>query len=191
MHHAHESPPVMLVPLFVLAAGALLAGVIFKEYFFGHHYAEFWGSALFTLPDNKIVEEFHHVPLWVKLSPFVAMLLGLVTAWFFYIRSPGTPKRLAEDHNRMLYQFLLNKWYFDELYDFIFVRPAKWLGSVPVEAGRWPVIDGYGPDGIAARVPGHHRPGCQTADRISLPLRLRDADRNCSACHMDDARECI
>jgi NADH:ubiquinone oxidoreductase subunit 5 (subunit L)/multisubunit Na+/H+ antiporter MnhA subunit len=63
------------------------------------------------------------------------MLLGLVTAWYFYIRSPETPKQLAEDH-QALYRFLLNKWYFDELYDFIFVRPAKWLGSLPVEAGR-------------------------------------------------------
>jgi NADH-quinone oxidoreductase subunit L len=62
------------------------------------------------------------------------MLLGLVTAWYFYIRSPEMPKQLADDH-QALYQFLLNKWYFDELYDFIFVRPAKWLGLVPVEEG--------------------------------------------------------
>ncbi|WP_412049129.1 NADH-quinone oxidoreductase subunit L [Hoeflea sp. Naph1] len=151
MHHAHESPMVMLVPLFILAAGALFAGVLFQGYFFGHEYAEFWKGALFTLPDNTILDEFHHVPLWVKLSPFVAMLLGLVTAWFFYIRSPETPKRLAEDH-RVLYQFLLNKWYFDELYDFIFVRPAKWLGQFLWKQGDGRVIDGYGPDGIAARV---------------------------------------
>lgn len=151
MHHAHESPPVMLVPLFILAVGALFAGLLFKEYFFGHYYGEFWGAALFTLPDNKIVEEFHHVPLWVKLSPFMAMLIGLVTAWFFYIRSPETPKRLAEDHG-LLYRFLLNKWYFDEVYDFIFVRPAKWLGSFLWKQGDGRVIDGYGPNGIAARV---------------------------------------
>ncbi|WP_417434284.1 NADH-quinone oxidoreductase subunit L [Hoeflea sp.] len=151
MHHAHESPPVMLVPLFILAVGALLAGVVFKEYFFGHEYAEFWKGALFTGPENEILEEFHHVPLWVKLSPFVAMLLGLVTAWYFYIRSPETPKRLAEDH-QMLYRFLLNKWYFDELYDFIFVRPAKWLGTFLWKQADGRVIDGYGPNGVAARV---------------------------------------
>ncbi|MCB1454423.1 MAG: NADH-quinone oxidoreductase subunit L, partial [Rhizobiaceae bacterium] len=151
MHHVHESPLVMLVPLFILAAGALFAGVLFEGHFFGHEYAEFWKGALFTLPDNKIVEEFHHVPVWVKLSPFVAMLLGLLTAWYFYIRWPETPKRLAEDH-RVLYQFLLNKWYFDELYDFIFVRPAKWLGSFLWKQGDMGVIDRYGPDGIAARV---------------------------------------
>ena len=151
MHHAHESPMVMLVPLFILAAGALFAGVLFKEFFFGHDYAHFWKGALFTGSENEILEEFHHVPLWVKLSPFVAMLLGLVTAWFFYIRSPETPKRLAEDH-QMLYRFLLNKWYFDELYDFLFVRPAMWLGRFLWKQGDGRVIDGYGPDGIAARV---------------------------------------
>ena len=151
MHHAHESPMVMLVPLFILAVGALFAGVVFKEYFFGHEYAEFWKGALFTGAENEILEEFHHVPLWVKLSPFVAMLLGLLTAWYFYIRSPETPKRLAEDH-QMLYRFLLNKWYFDELYDFIFVRPAKWLGTFLWKQGDGRVIDGYGPNGIAARV---------------------------------------
>ena len=150
MHHAHESPMVMLVPLFILAVGSLLAGVIFKEFFFGHDYDAFWKGALFTLPDNNLVDEFHYVPFWVKLSPFVAMLLGLVTAWFFYIRSPETPKRLAEDH-QILYRFLLNKWYFDELYDFLFVRPAKWLGSFLWKQGDVRTIDGYGPNGIAAR----------------------------------------
>jgi len=150
MHHAHESPMVMLVPLFILAAGALLSGVLFKEFFFGHDYAEFWKGALFTAADNQILEEFHHVPLWVKLSPFVAMLIGLVIAWFFYIRSPETPRRLAEDH-QILYRFLLNKWYFDELYDFLFVRPAKWLGSFLWKQGDVRTIDGYGPNGIAAR----------------------------------------
>ncbi|PWW04328.1 NADH dehydrogenase subunit L [Hoeflea marina] len=151
MHHVHESPPVMLVPLYILAAGALLAGFIFKDYFFGHHYAEFWKGALFTLPENEIVEEYHHVPLWVALSPFLAMLIGFATAWFFYIRSPETPRRLAGEHQG-LYQFLLNKWYFDELYDFLFVRPAKWLGTFLWKQGDGRVIDGFGPDGIAARV---------------------------------------
>ncbi|MDF1607506.1 NADH-quinone oxidoreductase subunit L [Hoeflea sp. YIM 152468] len=151
MHHAHESPMVMLVPLFILAVGALFSGVVFKEFFFGHGYAEFWKGALFTSTGNTILDDFHHVPLWVKWSPFVAMLLGLITAWFFYIRSPETPKRLAEDH-QLLYRFLLNKWYFDEVYDFIFVRPAKWLGTFLWKQGDGRVIDGFGPDGIAARV---------------------------------------
>ncbi|MBW3098876.1 NADH-quinone oxidoreductase subunit L [Pseudohoeflea coraliihabitans] len=151
MHHVHESPPVMLVPLYILAAGALLAGILFKEFFFGHDYGPFWREALFTLPENQILEDFHHVPGLVALAPFFAMLIGLATAWYFYIRSPETPKRLAREHNG-LYKFLLNKWYFDELYDFLFVRPAMRLGAFLWKKGDQATIDGLGPDGIAARV---------------------------------------
>ncbi|SMH47730.1 NADH-quinone oxidoreductase subunit L [Mesorhizobium australicum] len=151
MHHVHESPMVMLAPLFILAVGALFAGVLFHEFFIGEGYEHFWKSALFTLPDNHILHDFHSVPVWVKLAPFVAMLLGLVTAWYFYIRSPETPKALAEQH-RGLYAFLLNKWYFDELYDFLFVRPAKRLGHFLWKKGDGYVIDGFGPDGVSARV---------------------------------------
>lgn len=151
MHHVHESPMVMLVPLFILAAGALLAGMLFIGDFFGHHYEDFWKGALFTLPDNNILEEFHHVPAWVKLSPFIAMVLGFVVAWFFYIRSPETPKALAKQH-RGLYLFLLNKWYFDEAYDLLFVRSSKWLGRFLWKRGDGWLIDGFGPDGVAARV---------------------------------------
>lgn len=151
MKHVHDSPAVMLVPLFILGAGALFAGVIFVGYFFGNDYSEFWKGALFTLPANQILEEYHHVPLWVKWSPFVAMAVGLFTAWVFYIRSPQIPKELAARH-RGLYQFLLNKWYFDELYDLIFVRPARCLGRLFWKVGDGKIIDGLGPDGISARV---------------------------------------
>ncbi|MDX3929062.1 MAG: NADH-quinone oxidoreductase subunit L [Shinella sp.] len=151
MHHVHESPAVMLVPLYILAAGAVLAGVLFVEYFFGHHYEEFWQGALFTGAENHLVHEFHNVPLWVKWSPFAAMAIGFVTAWYMYIRSPETPRYLAEQH-RGLYQFLLNKWYFDELYDFLFVRPAKRIGKFLWKQGDGTVIDGFGPNGVAARV---------------------------------------
>ncbi|PYE86315.1 NADH-quinone oxidoreductase subunit L [Phyllobacterium leguminum] len=151
MHHVHESPPVMLFPLFVLAIGALFAGFVFREYFFGHEYAEFWKGALFTAPGNQMLEEHHHVPAWVAASPFVAMVLGFVIAWVFYIRSPEMPKELARRHPG-LYQFLLNKWYFDELYDFIFVRPTLWLGRVLWKDGDGKIIDGLGPNGISARV---------------------------------------
>ncbi|UUP19186.1 NADH-quinone oxidoreductase subunit L [Nitratireductor thuwali] len=151
MHHVHESPYVMLVPLFLLAIGAIFAGVVFHDYFVGYDYDHFWKGALFTLPGNEILEEFHHVPLWVKLAPLVAMLLGLAFAWLFYIRDPERPKALARQH-RGLYAFLLNKWYFDELYDFLFVRPAKRLGTFLWKEGDGRVIDGLGPDGISARV---------------------------------------
>ncbi|PHP68141.1 NADH-quinone oxidoreductase subunit L [Zhengella mangrovi] len=151
MHHVHESPPVMLVPLFVLAAGALFAGVLFEGYFYGHEYLAFWKGALFTGPENELLNEFHHVPLLVKLSPFVAMVAGFLIAWWFYISNPEMPRQVAQRHHG-LYQFLLNKWYFDELYDFIFVRPAMWLGRFLWKKGDGAVIDGLGPDGVAARV---------------------------------------
>ncbi|RWO64310.1 MAG: NADH-quinone oxidoreductase subunit L [Mesorhizobium sp.] len=151
MHHVHESPPVMLVPLFILAAGALFAGVIFHNAFIGEGYAEFWKASLFTLPDNHILHDIHELPLWVELSPFIAMLIGFALAWKFYIRSPEMPVNLAAQH-RGLYAFLLNKWYFDELYDFLFVRPAKRLGHFLWKTGDGTIIDGLGPDGISARV---------------------------------------
>ncbi|KQU77760.1 NADH:ubiquinone oxidoreductase subunit L [Mesorhizobium sp. Root102] len=151
MHHVHESPPVMLVPLFVLAAGALFAGIIFHGAFIGEGYAEFWKASLFTLPENHILHDIHELPLWVELSPFIAMLIGWALAWKFYIRSPEMPANLAAQH-RGLYAFLLNKWYFDELYDFLFVRPAKRLGHFLWKTGDGTVIDGLGPDGISARV---------------------------------------
>jgi NADH-quinone oxidoreductase subunit L len=151
MHHIHESPNVMLVPLYILGAGALLAGVIFEGYFFGHHYAEFWKGALFTGPENKVLEEFHHVPFLVKWSPVFEMLAGFLLAYQFYIRRPEMPKALATRHHG-LYQFLLNKWYFDEINDFLFVRPAKWLGRFLWKQGDGAIIDGLGADGISARV---------------------------------------
>jgi NADH-quinone oxidoreductase subunit L len=151
MHHVHESPQVMLVPLYILAIGAVAAGVLFEGRFYGEEYAEFWKGALFTGAENELVEQFHHVPAIVALSPFIAMIIGFVTAWYMYIKSPSTPGVLARQH-RVLYQFLLNKWYFDELYDFLFVRSAKALGRFLWQKGDVGVIDTYGPNGIAARV---------------------------------------
>ena len=151
MHHVHESPPVMLVPLYVLAVGSLFAGFVFKDFFVGYYYDSFWSGALFTLPDNTILAEFHYVPVWVAASPFAAMLIGFALAYEFYIRNPERPKRLAQQH-RGLYAFLLNKWYFDELYDFLFVRPAMRLGRFLWKKGDGWLIDGFGPDGVSARV---------------------------------------
>jgi NADH-quinone oxidoreductase subunit L len=125
--NAHESPRVMLVPLYILAAGAVLAGVVFHELFFGHaeHIIHFFqGSVVVT---EAAIDAAHDVPTWVKWSATVAMVLGFVAAWYMYIRDPAMPKRVAET-NPGLYKFLLNKWYFDELYDRIFVRPALYIG---------------------------------------------------------------
>jgi NADH-quinone oxidoreductase subunit L len=153
-HHAHtphESPLVMLIPLAVLTLGAIFAGFLFKGAFAGDGYAAFWKTSLFTLPENTIVKDYKKVPAWVVWSPFVAMVLGFVGAWYCYVKSPETPGRIAKRHE-FIYRFLLNKWYFDELYDAIFVRPAKWLGRFLWKKGDGAVIDGLGPDGISARV---------------------------------------
>ncbi len=159
MDHVHESPAVMLVPLYVLAAGALFAGALFHGSFLGHNgeadnaawYNPFWREALFAGQGNEILEHFHHVPVWVSLSPFVMMAIGFLVAYGMYIRSPDLPKKLARSQPG-LYAFLLHKWYFDEIYDFLFVNPAKALGRFLWKRGDGWLIDGFGPDGVSARV---------------------------------------
>jgi NADH-quinone oxidoreductase subunit L len=150
--HAHESPLVMLVPLGLLAAGALVLGFAFHEVFTHAHGVEgFFRESLFSATGWKVLEEMHHIPEWAAYIPTAMMALGFVVAWWFYIASPGIPHALAEA-NPVLYRFLLNKWYFDEIYDFIFVRPAKWLGRFFWKKGDGWLIDGFGPDGVSARV---------------------------------------
>ncbi len=198
--HAHESPWTMLVPLGVLALGAVFSGMVWYNSFFGDHNTvnRFFGipvhaeataeahaesapaegaateptadiatghstepaaadtamaeathatgiapeGAIFIGPDNHVMDAAHEAPAWVKVSPFVAMLIGFVTAWIFYIRDPSIPGRLAAQQ-RPLYLFLLNKWYFDEIYDAIFVRPAKRLGNFLWTRGDGGTIDGF------------------------------------------------
>jgi NADH-quinone oxidoreductase subunit L len=150
-HTPHESPLVMLIPLAVLSLGAVFAGLAFKEAFIGHDYGHFWKAALFTGKDNHILHEMHEVPGWVVASPFVAMVIGFVLAVYMYVLAPDVPGKLAAA-NPVLYKFLLNKWYFDEIYDFLFVKPAMWLGKFLWKKGDGLVIDGLGPDGVSARV---------------------------------------
>jgi NADH-quinone oxidoreductase subunit L len=139
--HAHESPPVMMVPLYFLAAGATLSGVLFTNLFIGHDYKEFWGKSLFEGAANHILHAMHEVPGWVGWAPFAAMLLGFAVAWLYYIRAPWLPAATAKAF-RPLYLFLLNKWYFDELYDWLFVRPAKAIGRALWRGGDGATIDG-------------------------------------------------
>jgi NADH-quinone oxidoreductase subunit L len=146
--HVHESPQVMLVPLYILAAGALLAGFVFHDYFIGEGFKDFWKGAV---AENEIMHTMHGVPGWVAYEPTIAMVLGFLLAFWFYIRNTSLPRRLAEMH-WPIYQFLLNKWYFDEAYDMLIVRPAMWLGRVFWKQGDGMVIDGLGPDGVSARV---------------------------------------
>jgi len=148
LDHVHESPNVMLVPLYVLAVGALAAGFVFQDYFIGHHFAEFWHGAV---AENEIMHKMHEVPTWVVWSPFVVMVAGFLLAALLYLKDTSLPAKLAAQHEP-LYKFLLNKWYFDELYDLIFVRPAMWLGRFLWKRGDGFVIDGFGPDGVASTV---------------------------------------
>jgi NADH-quinone oxidoreductase subunit L len=151
--HIHESSKVMLIPLYVLALGAVFAGWYFEQYFIGHEEATFWGRALYRAEGNEILHHMHEVPTLVKWSAFIAMISGLILAFLFYIRDTTLPKRVAAMHEP-IYQFLLNKWYFDELYNFLFVRPSMWLGRLFWKQGDGAIIDGFGPDGVAASVAG-------------------------------------
>ncbi|WP_213740993.1 NADH-quinone oxidoreductase subunit L [Bradyrhizobium sp. dw_411] len=146
---AHEAPMWMLVPLFVLAVGSFLAGFPFKELFKGAGVEEFFRESVKMNP--HIIEDMEHIPAWVGWSPFVMMVVGAIVAYIFYIRRPYLPVELARQQP-LLYNFLLNKWYFDELYDLIFVRPAKWIGRFLWKFGDGYIIDGFGPDGVSARV---------------------------------------
>jgi NADH-quinone oxidoreductase subunit L len=148
---AHESPMVMLIPLAFLALGSIVAGLPFKQIFAGPGVAHFFGASLFFAKSNNVLEEMHHIAVWITLMPTVMMALGFLVAWYFYIRRPDIPVELARQHE-FLYKFLLNKWYFDELYDAIFVNPVKRLGYLLWKGGDGWLIDGFGPDGVSARV---------------------------------------
>ncbi len=150
-HHyenAHEAPVTMLIPLAVLATGSIAAGLPFHDLFVGHGVEAFFRESVKL---SHILEDMHHDPVWVAMLPTAMMALGFVVAWIFYIRRPDIPVALARRFEP-LYRFLLNKWYFDELYDAILVRPTIRLGRLLWKGGDGWVIDGLGPDGVSARV---------------------------------------
>ena len=145
--HAHESPPVMLVPLYVLAIGAVFSGALAYGFFVGHDMENFWGESILML--HNVIEEAHHVPFWVKVLPIVVGLLGIAGAWYAYIAHTDLPGRFVAAV-RPVHRFVFNKWYFDELYDFLFVRTSFSLGRGLWKTGDAQLIDGVGPDGLAA-----------------------------------------
>jgi NADH-quinone oxidoreductase subunit L len=149
MHHAHESPWVMLIPLIVLAVGATFFGYLGYDFFVGDERASFWKSSILVLPQYDSLAAAEGVPALVRFMPLIFALIGIAIAYVFYIVDPGLPVRLAAQF-RALYLFLLNKWYFDELYDWLFVRPAMMIGDGLWKSGDGAVIDGLGPDGVAA-----------------------------------------
>ncbi|HEY5338339.1 MAG TPA: NADH-quinone oxidoreductase subunit L [Rhizomicrobium sp.] len=154
-HHAialsdvHESPLVMLIPLAILAAGALVAGYAFNHLFVGIDAEGFWRTSLGAIAGHHAAGA--EVPLWVELGPLVVTAIGFAIAFYYYVLHPDVPPKMAAK-NGILYNFLYNKWYFDEIYDFLFVRPTLWIGRTLWKVGDGKIIDGLGPDGIAARV---------------------------------------
>lgn len=149
-YHPHESPWVMLVPLIVLSIGAVFAGLVFHDQFIGSEGGiAFWqGSLAF---DSHLMHAAHEVPTWVKFSPFTVMLTGLAIAWLAYIKNTDWPQRFVAQFG-VLYTFLLNKWYFDELYNLLFVKPAFAIGRFFWKFGDVGFIDRFGPNGLAALV---------------------------------------
>ncbi len=151
MAHVHESPPVMIVPLLVLAGGACLAGYLGYANFVGDGVNAFWGDSILVLDSHPALENAHHVPLWVKLLPLIVGVCGIGLAYVFYMFKPDLPDKLAARFQGV-YRFLLNKWYFDELFDKSFVRPSFYLGRNFWKTGDGTLIDGLGPDGVSATV---------------------------------------
>lgn len=139
----------MILPLLVLAVGAVFAGYVFDDQFVGEGRAHFWGAAIFTLPSNHILDGIKSVPEWVVWAPLSVTAIGFVAAWWVYIAKEGLGARIAARRGPV-WSFLYNKWYFDELYDFVFVRGAKALGDLFWKVGDQKIIDGLGPDGVAA-----------------------------------------
>ncbi|WP_199683677.1 NADH-quinone oxidoreductase subunit L [Brevundimonas sp. LPMIX5] len=151
-HHGplkpHESPLVMVLPLLLLSVGAVAAGMIFAPHFIGHHEAEFWRGAIFVGGDNHVLHESHNVPTWVKWAPLIVTLLGTAIAYWLYVVKEGAAKEMA-DRKGPLWTFLYNKWFFDELYDAVFVKGAKVIGDFFWKIGDVKIIDGLGPNGAA------------------------------------------
>lgn len=148
MSHVHESPISMTIPLFILALGSILAGYI------GYHYldmvsgeGEFWRGAIFVLEEHNSLEKAHHVPHWVALLPLFAAILGISAAYYMYMFNSTFVVSLKNKFMNV-YTFLLNKWYFDELFDAMFVNPSKRLGSFLWKSTDVVVIDGM-PNGVA------------------------------------------
>jgi NADH-quinone oxidoreductase subunit L len=155
LEHVHESPLVMLVPLLLLATGAFFAGMALNGWFIGEAQAEFWNNSIFNRPGNDIILRLEHAPRSVELIPLIVAVAGIALAWFMYIFRPDAPRKLAKQYPR-LYFFLLNKWYFDELYDRILVRPYFWLARNSWRIADATIIDGV-PNGLAALAAGSSR----------------------------------
>ena len=148
LDHVHESPIVMLIPLFVLAFGAIFSGWYFYNDFVGYNWKEFWGNSIFISEKHKAFKLAHYVPLWVKYLPIFLAILGILCAYLFYILNPNLPKILSKKFSP-IYNLFYNKWYFDELYDYFFVKSFIKFGNFFWKKGDEGTIDRFGPNGIS------------------------------------------
>ena len=144
----HESPIVMLVPLALLSIGAIFAGFFFKELFIGSvGPANFWDDSIFFLKPLSV----DHPPLWFLLLTPILVILSIPLAYYLFVKNRNLPEQIA-NINKPLYQFLINKWYFDELYDVLFVKSSKKFGLFLWKFFDLKIIDGFGPDGISSLI---------------------------------------
>ena len=148
LDHVHESPFVMLIPLFVLALGAIFSGWYFYNDFVGYNWKEFWGNSIFISEKHKAFKLAHYVPLWVKYLPIFLAVLGIICAYIFYVLNPNLPKILSKKFSP-IYNLFFNKWYFDELYDYLFVKSFIKFGNFFWKKGDEGTIDRFGPNGIS------------------------------------------
>ena len=155
MEHVHESPITMWGPLVLLSVGAVFAGWWFHDQFIGDNQGAYWQGAIFTGAHNDVLHQIERTPLLIGLLPTATGVFGIALAVWFYLINPAIPAMLAERF-APIYRFLLNKWYFDELYDFLFVRPAFWLAREFWKVGDGQVIDGV-PNGLATLAQGGSR----------------------------------
>ncbi len=149
MAHVHESPKIMIAPLFVLAFGACFAGLVGYGWFVGDGAGVFWANSILILPEHTAMVDAHHVPMWVKYLPLVVGVAGITLAYVMYMFAPNLPQMVV-NAIRPVHKFVFNKWYFDELYDAMFVRPAFMAGKGFWKTGDGAIIDGMGPDGVAS-----------------------------------------
>ncbi|AHC73556.1 NADH-quinone oxidoreductase chain L [Candidatus Endolissoclinum faulkneri L5] len=148
--NAHDPSPIMLIPLLVLAIGAIVSGIAGYKYFVGSQMAGFWGSTIKILEEHNTINAAHHyTPIWVKVLPILLGFIGIFLAYIVYVLQPGVPKKI-KNAIRPIQLFLLNRWYFDELYNYLFVRNSWKLGLLFWKTGDNTIINGFGPDGISA-----------------------------------------
>jgi NADH-quinone oxidoreductase subunit L len=149
MSHVHESPAVMLIPLFVLSAGAIFSGIVGANVLgMVEVSGDFWNGAIAVILGENPLEAAHHIPSIYKLMPSIVGAAGIALAYILYLYMPSIPGKIASAFSP-IYKFLLNKWYFDELYEFLFVKPSKALGQLLWKTGDVKLVDGLGPNGAA------------------------------------------